>query len=217
MFLAGMDEAGRGCVFGPLVLCVAVVDDGREHELKEMGAKDSKMLSLLQREKLYPQVKGVFADHACVHISAQMLNELMLQVSLNEIEAMKAAEALNLMNVKPRKIIADSPDGDVSRFAKRIKSYLNGDAAGIEIVAEHKADVNHPIVSAASIIAKVERDRELEKIKGELGFDFGSGYCSDPRTIEFLKPNLHVPQVMKYVRTRWSTVDKLRQKTLCEF
>lgn len=214
MLIAGCDEAGRGCVLGALVICIAIAEEGKETELKKIGAKDSKLLSPSARRRLYSQVKHLCTESACIHITAKQLNELMEKHSLNEIEAMKIAELLSQMKHHPELIIADSPDTDAKRFETRIRKYL---ARDLKIKSEHKADFNYPIVSAASILAKVERDAEIERIKRELGYDFGSGYSSDPRTIEFLKSNLHIPQVQKYIRSKWKTIERLKQRKLSEF
>ena len=55
-----------------------------------------------------------------------------------------------------------------------------------ELILEHKADYKYPVVSAASILAKVTRDNEIKKIKNKINHDFGSGYMSDPKTVKFL-------------------------------
>jgi len=212
--IAGCDEAGRGPVIGPLVICVAAVDAGREPELKAIGVKDSKLLSPSARKRLSQQIKNICAEHACAIITARQLNELMMHHSLNEIEAMKVAELLSQMKTEPKLIIVDSPDTEARRFGQRIRKYLKKD---VEIKAEHKADYKYPIVSAASIIAKVERDKEIDKIKRELGYDFGSGYPSDPRTMEFLKSNIDNEEVVKYVRRRWETFARLTQRKLVDF
>ncbi|MAE13458.1 ribonuclease HII, partial [Candidatus Woesearchaeota archaeon] len=74
--------------------------------------------------------------------------------------------------------------------------------------AEHKADLNHPIVSAASIIAKVTRDREIEKIKQKIKIDFGSGYPADPKTQAFIKNNHDKYDIF---RTTWKTYKNIAQ------
>ena len=212
--IAGTDEAGRGCILGPLVICIAIADAEKEEELRRIGAKDSKLLSPSARKRLYSQIKEICHEARCIHITAKQLNEMMPHHSLNEIEAMKVAELLSQMDNHPVLIVADSPDTDAKRFEARIRKYLTRD---LEIRSEHKADFKYPIVSAASIIAKVDRDEEIEKIKVELGYDFGSGYTSDPRTIEFLKSNMHIPNVRKYLRERWETVNRLKQRKLSDF
>jgi len=78
-------------------------------------------------------------------------------------------------------------------------------------VAENFADRKYPVVSAASIIAKVERDKEIKKLHKKYGF-FGSGYTSDERTIRFLKDwikkNKEFPDI---VRKTWVTAEELKK------
>ena len=81
-----------------------------------------------------------------------------------------------------------------------------------KVTAEHKADYNYPIVSAASIIAKVTRDAEIEKIKKKVGFNFNSGYSSDVITRKYLEENYDNPILDPYIRKRWSTYQRLLKK-----
>ena len=210
--IAGADEAGRGCVLGPLVLCVAVATEQGERKLREAGVKDSKLLSPKRRESLEKEILCVCKQVKVEKVSAQQLNDLMKRFSLNEIEAMFFGTALN--SVKANKIFIDCPDTRPERFEDRMRKYYFGKAV---LVAEHKADQNHPVVSAASVIAKLERDREIEALKKLVGFDFGSGYSSDERTVKFLKENLGSRLLKGHVRTRWVTVERLSQKTLADF
>ena len=87
---------------------------------------------------------------------------------------------------------------------------------GKDVIAMHKADEEHVVVAAASIVAKVERDTEIERLKQEYG-DFGSGYAGDPKTIKFLKDWIRRGKIPPIVRRRWKTVERLRQHTLTEF
>ena len=212
MIIAGADEAGRGAVLGPLVLCLACVDEDKEIELRRMGAKDSKLLSPAQRVRISKSIRTLCDLHV-VHITARELNEEMKKHSLNEIEAMRIGNALASAG-DIATVYVDSPDPEAANFDKRIRKYYSGNA---RIVSEHKADFKYAIVSAASIIAKVERDAEIERIKKELGFDFNSGYTSDEITIEFLKNNLHRKEVQHYLRIKWETVNRLAQKKITEF
>jgi len=199
------------------VIGVATIDSEKEAELKKLGAKDSKLISPVGRERLYPIMKETCVETHTIKITAEELNVLMDKFSLNEIEAMKAAELLKLLKKKPAKLFVDSPDGVAKRFEERIRAYLPKESnLKLEICSEHKADYNYPVVSAASIVAKVDRDAEIEKIKKIVGEDFGSGYSSDPRTIDFLKRNLARPEVRKFVRMKWETVAKLGQTKLFE-
>jgi ribonuclease HII len=85
-----------------------------------------------------------------------------------------------------------------------------------KIVCEHKADFNYPVVSAASILAKVTRDAEIEKIKQQIGLDFGSGYPSDPNTVAFLQKHVLDFKKERIFRESWSTWQTARDKALGE-
>ena len=209
--VAGADEAGRGCLIGPLVIGLAFAPEGSDEEIKRIGARDSKVLSPATRTRLYKELASV-CRFKLVKITAEELNSLMKKLSLNEIEAMKIAEGMKGEEVS--EFFVDSPDTVTARFEKRIRNY---NSLIPKIVSEHKADSKFPIVSAASIAAKVERDGEIEKIKREVDFDFGSGYTSDERTIGFVKKNLANPILKKHLRTKWATLDNLKQRKLGEF
>jgi len=57
--MGGADEAGRGCVLGPLVICLATVEQEREEELRKIGVKDSKLLTPKRREHLYGKIREI--------------------------------------------------------------------------------------------------------------------------------------------------------------
>ena len=205
MLICGVDEAGRGPAIGPMVLAAAVIEVEKEPLLKELGAKDSKLIPEPERERLYPLMQSTLSDFATVQLHAPEMDALMEQESLNEIEAMKIGHLLNNLKVKPEVVYVDSPDPLASNFGKRIYAYL---AFKPKIVAEHKADVHYPIVSAASILAKVERDREIKKIQGEFQHygDIGSGYPHDERTISFLQKYIQEFNVLpSCARKKWGT------------
>ncbi|MEM2726944.1 MAG: ribonuclease HII [Archaeoglobaceae archaeon] len=200
---AGIDEAGKGCVIGPLVVAGVACD--REDYLRSIGVKDSKKLSQKRREELAEKIRKV-AKIEVVKIPAEKLDEMMGSKTINEILKESYAEIIKRLN--PKIAFVDSPDVKPERLAKQLK-----EMTGIEVVAEHKADEKYALVSSASIIAKVEREKEIEFLKQSCG-DFGSGYTSDPKTIEYLKQLKEMPS---FVRKKWKTIDKLRQRSLADF
>jgi ribonuclease HII len=157
-------------------------------------------------------------DFKLAVISAQEIDSRnAVGTNLNQLEALKIAELLD--DLCPDVVYVDSPTSPkAEKFAEMIlKTSVH---KNIKIVAEHKADVNYPICSAASIIAKVTRDEEIEIIKKEIGLDFGSGYPADPITIKFVKAHWE-NALSKYIRKSWGTIKDLKkakfQKTLAEF
>lgn len=211
--IIGVDEAGRGCIIGPMVICAAAINPLEEYKLKEMGVKDSKKLSPRQREGLYGRV-GKLTKYTTVKITAEELNVLMDRKNLNEIEAMKIAHAIDVLGIRDATVYVDSPDNVPSKFARRIEKYLK---TRVKIISANKADDKYVIVGAASIIAKVTRDREIEKIKKETGIDFNSGYTSDPVTQKYVAQRKDYPQLQQYLRTKWSTLRVEKQRKLSEF
>jgi len=211
--IIGVDEAGRGCIIGPMVICAAAINPLDEYKMKELGVKDSKKLTPLQRERLYPKVAHM-TKYATVKITAQELNVLMDKYSLNEIEAMKIGALIDQLGVHGATVYVDSPDNVPAKFARRIEKYMK---TKHKIVSANHADDLYLIVSAASIVAKVTRDREIEKIKKEVGIDFNSGYTSDPTTQMYIKRRHEFPALAPYLRTKWSTLRVEKQKKLFDF
>ncbi|MCS7119089.1 MAG: ribonuclease HII [Archaeoglobaceae archaeon] len=201
--IAGIDEAGKGCVIGPLVVVGVACDC--EDCLKRIKVRDSKKLTKKRREELAEKIIKI-AKIEIVKINAEELDKLMEAKTLNEI--LKETYEYIIKKLKPSIVFLDSPDVKPERLANYLKS-----ATGVKVVAEHKADEKYPIVSSASIIAKVERDKEIERLKEEFG-DFGSGYASDPKTIAYLKGQKEIPS---FVRKKWKTLRKMTQKELHNF
>ncbi|VVB57687.1 Ribonuclease HII [uncultured archaeon] len=211
----GFDEAGRGCVIGPLVLCRAGIEPKAEKELRALGVKDSKKLSARQREALEGPVREL-CDIRTHHLSAETLTQKMDSLNLNDIEA-EAVAGLLADAPAGSQVFIDSPDNVPIKFAERVKKFSPSGHPLPHLVCENKAEDRYPIVAAASIIAKVERDREIEKIKQEVGFDFNSGYTSDPVTTAFLARHLDDGRVKPYVRWKWATLENLRQKKMSDY
>lgn len=211
-YIAGADEAGRGCVIGPLVIGVFAIDPKRQGELKAIGAKDSKLLTPKARESLAEQIPTM-GEFELVEISAEELTDNMdRKVSINELEAIKIAQALHAFDkrgVQISEFFADAPDPQAERFEHRIRKYYKGPA---QIHAANKGESKWPTVAAASILAKVRRDQRIEEIKKVVGYDFGSGYSSDPYTVEYLAKHHNDPVLQPYLRHQWETVKRLKVK-----
>ncbi len=206
MRIAGIDEAGRGPCFGPMVISVCVIEKADEDKLREIGVKDSKQLTPQERARQFDQIKNAVLEHASVQIDSPELDALMNQRSLNEIEAMKIAFLLNNLAHKPEIAYIDSPDPIASRFAERIKKYLSFNCV---LKTEHKADVNYPVASAASILAKVTRDAAIEALSRKFG-DIGSGYPHDEKTVSYLKHYVQTHgELPPFCRKNWETSTRM--------
>ncbi len=204
MDILGIDEAGRGSVLGPMVIAGVVVPEKMEKVLERMGVKDSKRLTPNRRTILSRKLKKMF-DYEIVVITAREIDEMRADgINLNEIEK-NAMESI-LLKMRPEKAIVDAVDVKAERFQDNLR--VN---TGINVIAEHKADDKYIEVSAASIIAKAERDDQIAQINKEFikSGGIGSGYPSDPKTKEFLT-NYTYDEMPDFVRRSWATVAKMK-------
>jgi len=242
MKILGIDEAGRGCVIGPMAVGAVIFEEKELGFLKDLGVKDSKLLSREKREELYPQIRERAAFHKVRLVTPADIDE----ASLNQIDLQEIISFIAQLN--PDKAIFDVPTNPagVANFVKAVRLGLvdsspqektaQGKTSGVgsaetpevgelgglgdtesgyslpTLVGENKADEKYPIVSAASILAKVERDRVISELHKEYS-DFGSGYMSDKRTQKFLcewfAEHKDFPPI---VRRKWSSVRKYLEK-----
>jgi len=184
MLIAGIDEAGRGCIIGPLVIAGVLIKEENLPLLTQIGVKDSKLLSPKKRQTLATQITQI-AEYHIIKLTPkqidQAVNSKRKHHKLNRLEAQTMTQIINTL--KPDKTYVDAADVNEERFKQHIQEGLT---TKTKITSKHKADKIYPIVSAASIIAKVERDKEIAALKDKYG-DFGSGYLTDQKTIHFLK------------------------------
>lgn len=204
MDILGIDEAGRGSVLGPLVIAGVIIPEKMNKILERMGVKDSKRLAPHRRTILSRKLKKMF-EYEIVVISALEIDKMRADgINLNDIE--KNAMRDLIIKLNPEKAIVDAVDVKAERFQMNLC-----ESTGVNVVAEHKADDKYIQVSAASIIAKAERDAQIDEINKEylkLG-GIGSGYPSDPKTKEFLT-NYTYDEMPDFVRRSWATVAKMR-------
>ncbi len=200
--IAGIDEAGKGPVIGPMVVCGVMAEEKVFEELKRLGVRDSKKLSKKRREELFEQIER-YCTLETVILEAKELNKLMKVKNINEI--LFDCYSAIIKKLKPKVAYVDSCDVDSERLSVKLEK-----ATGVKVVAMHKADVKRVEVASASIVAKVLRDKRIEEIKKELG-DFGSGYPSDPKTIDFLRNYYKLRgEFPPHSRTAWKTLKKVK-------
>jgi len=218
--IAGIDEAGRGPVLGPMVMVALAVKEENLKKLEWMGVKDSKLLSPQVREELFERIREVVHDFRIEVIEPDAidlsLNET--ESNLNWLEAETSARMVSELD--PDKIIVDCPSVNIEAYKRYFSARLSGAVKDkAELIVEHKADFNYIVVAAASVVAKVIRDRNIEKIKNEIGMDFGSGYMSDPKTKAFLEKYFKEHSVL--FRKSWQSYKDVEesklQKKLGEF
>lgn len=206
MVQAGVDEAGRGSVIGPMVIACVVLSSNSAKLLSGV-ARDSKKLSPRTREKIYRLILEVADEVRFRMVEPPEIDAAVAVKGLNRLEARVTAELLNQLTSNVELVFVDSPDPRPDRYAALIKSLLV--RRDVNVVAVNNAELLYPHVAAASIVAKVERDRLVAKLRDVYG-DFGSGYPSDPKTIEFLRKlaesRVKYPPI---VRRSWRTLLKI--------
>lgn len=207
MLVAGVDDAGRGCVIGPLVIAGVLMKEGDLPKLIQLGVKDSKLLLPSRREALAIEIKRLAERYAVMKLLPKEIDAVVEGGKklhrLNRLEARTMAKVIE--SLKPDMAYVDASDVLEDRFKQHILESL---PFKVEIISEHKADRSYPIVSAASIIAKVERDKEIAELAKKYG-DFGSGYPTDPKTISFLKQCLeNSDEYPDFVRKSWKPAKK---------
>lgn len=193
MIVAGIDEAGRGAAVGPMVVAIFALDEGMIGELRRIGVKDSKALTRARRERVFEEL-GRMGARVSVRVAEPRRIDASVRSrggrGLNALEVELFRELIG--EVRPDLVYIDSP----YRNPKRVLELL-GDLGGTRVVCEVRADARYEVVAAASVVAKVTRDR----IVAPLGV--GSGYPSDPRTVRYLREVARSGNVPEHVRRSW--------------
>ena len=216
MMIAGIDEAGKGPVIGPMCIGGVKIEESKAHILKVLGVADSKKLTPKKRVQLASQIKKHADGFFVLEVSPSQIDELRKIMSMNEIMVVCFSKVLE--QLKPDLVYVDAADVKAERFAENLRrQYAKTQATHakvVEIISMHQADAVFPTVSAASILAKVYRDERIEELKKEWGIDFGSGYPSDPKTKGFLLKwgKEHCGEFPDIVRQSWQTVENIRDE-----
>jgi len=185
-----IDEAGKGSALGPLVVSVVVLDKATEQYLAGMGVKDSKLLSRSKREALYDVILEQAIYCQSIHLSAEEIDRRRDSYTLNQIEAnlfyQLIQDCINALPLEqPCNIYIDSIENNAIGFAfPFVHSFPE---PLYNVICETKADSRYVSVGAASILAKVERDRYIQNLEVLMNEKIGSGYPSDSITVNFIK------------------------------
>jgi len=211
MLMAGVDEAGRGSVIGPLVIAGVSVEENDLPKIMDLGVKDSKLLSSKKRETLAKQIRKLALNCHVVFLSPVEIDRVVETGKrlhrLNRFEAQSMARVITIL--KPDVAYVDASDVLANRFGEHITENLD---FSLKIVSEHQADLTYPIVSAASIIAKVERDQVISHLQKKHG-NLGCGYPSDSITINFLGDWIRkFGTYPDFVRKSWKTSKRLKME-----
>ncbi len=199
VLICGVDEAGRGSLLGPLVIAGVSLKRSKIRKLSSMGIRDSKKLTPAVRERLYKKIIEYADDYYIARINPKTIDRSVKNHQLNSLEAKYMAKVI--VKLKPNISYVDSCDVNPKRFGKQI----NKMAKRGKIRSYHHADNRFVIVSAASIVAKVNRDKAIAKLRKE--HDLGSGYPSDRKTINFVSKYISDrKEIPSFVRKSWKPV-----------
>ena len=209
--ILGIDEAGRGPIIGPMMIAGVAIREDLAKDLGEKGVKDSKTLTPIERERLYNYIYELAEHLVIARIEPQLIDE----ANLNQIEYSTISfiieRALARLGNTITAIYIDAV-GPKKKLIEKINRSTGIKTKQITVIVEERADKKYPAVSAASILAKVARDKAIEEYKKEYG-EIGSGYPHDPRTINWIrkiyKENKNPPPI---IRRTWSTLKKIAPK-----
>ena len=207
----GIDEAGRGPVIGNMFVVGVALRDTDLRLLSEMGVRDSKSLDRRRRETLYPKILEAAVAHRVVSYAPRIIDRENINTLFRRAVELIVREMLNILRGRLERVSIDLT-GPPSILLDSIRN------AGFhgEVRAVHRADSKYVEVAAASIVAKVMRDRHVDALKRVYG-DFGSGYPSDPKTRTWLREwyvgNRSLPAI---VRRSWKTIKQIAPSQYAE-
>ena len=226
----GIDEAGRGPVLGPMVYGIAYCPVEKNSDLKALGVDDSKALKESEREALFEKLlEPSVAEYVgwAIHVlSPRYISTSMFKRHKYNLNTVSHDTAIGLIHqaikagVRVAEVYVDTV-GVPEKYQAKLEEIF----PELKITVAKKADSLYPCVSAASICAKVARDKTVtdwifpETSDSDINFtkEWGSGYPGDPKTKQFLHDN--IDPVFGYptiVRFSWSTADKLLDGKGCQ-
>ncbi len=204
--LLGADEAGKGPVIGSMFVAGLVIEEDKLFDLAGIGVKDSKLLTPTKREILARKISGIATDQYILEVKAQVIDELRQVMTMNDI--MVRSYTTVVAKLHADRGILDAADVNAQRFADRVKT---ASKTSMDLLAEHKADQRHHVVSAASILAKVRRDASMRELEAAMCCKIGSGYPHDQDTINFLtewvKEKRELPPCARH---SWATAQRIK-------
>ncbi|NP_989146.1 ribonuclease H2 subunit A [Xenopus tropicalis] len=214
----GIDEAGRGPVLGPMVYGICYCPVARKKDLQDLKVADSKTLSEAERERLFEKLNSTsdYIGWALHILSPNIISTSMQQRAKYNLNALSHDTAIGLIQfaldagVQLKEVFLDTV-GPAEKYQDKLKKIF----PELDVTVRPKADSLFPVVSAASICAKVARDRVVKEWKfvedlGDPDAEYGSGYPNDPKTKDWLSRHLDpVFGYPQFVRFSWSTTQTI--------
>ena len=194
-----------------MVIAGITISKANEKKLKKLGVKDSKLLLPKKREELYDKIENLSTNIAIMRVQpCKIDNYRAMGINLDKIEAMRMAQIVDLTSNGV--IYIDSLTNNPKKFKQLVVSFLKNKNANL--IVENYMDESITVVGAASIIAKVERDRSIKELEQQVGRPIGVGYSHDPVTIKFVEDLIKQTKgnLPEYVRKSWVTTEMLLEK-----
>lgn len=180
--------------------------EDRLDELRATGVRDSKLLTAERREAVYGQLSRI-GRLTSIALLPRTIDRYVARGGLNELELESFATLV--CRLQPDVAYVDACDTDAERFGRRLGALVG---SGTRIVSRHKADRDFPIVSAASVVAKVRRDAALERLARSAGEPLGCGYPHDPETQACVERHARDGgRVPPWMRRSWETVQRVKR------
>jgi ribonuclease HII len=168
---------------GPLVVAGIGIRESKLAELKRIGVRDSKTLTPRARAKLFGEIIKI-VDSICIRkVEPDEVDGSVMLRGLNKLEAKVMASVID--SIGADEVYVDCCDVNPIRYRQSIVERLSCPPKRLHSL--HHADSLNVAVSAASIIAKITRDQEIQEIRNKYGPEIGSGYPSDTSTMEFIR------------------------------
>jgi ribonuclease HII len=182
------------------------VDDEKMDAVRSCGARDSKQLTPSAREAVYDRLREL-GSLASIVLSPRMVDRAVKDGGLNALEADAFGDVIRKLGGAEARV--DACDVNEARFGRQVAFRAGG---SVRVIARHHADRDDPLVGAASIVAKVRRDRALARLRSSLGEGVGSGYPSDARTVEFVRGHLERTGASPaWLRVSWATMTRVKR------
>lgn len=203
--ILGIDETAKSPVIGSVFVAGVLADKQTANRWKQIGVRDSKKLSRKKRERLFVEILKTAKEVKLVEIEPKEI-DLGKHLSINDWEMQKVLKLMRMFHQPYYEVQIDNWERTENKFWWRFKKHGGYKQYGTRYVIEHHADKTHVVVSAASIVAKVIYDRQMDEHRLKYG-DFGSGNPYDEKTKKFLQDNLDEPP--EIIRSSWITFQRM--------
>src|SRR3990167_3607416 len=220
--IAGIDDATKCPCIGSIFIAGVIADEDTIAKWKELGVKDSKLVTAKKRDMLAKVIKETAIGFSIQEIKPDMIDNKTF--NLNDWEMLVVLKVVkNLQKYAyPEKLYIDNWETSEKGFWRRLQSLLHESVkeklkslkislnrkklSSVNFIPEHRADENYTVVGAASILAKSSSDLQYRQYKKKYG-NFGSGSPGDPATRLFVWQHRNNP--LPIIRQSWNTFKTL--------